>query len=145
MCVCLRPCYVFPRAGSISPLPISIFADISGPKISRISISIFFSAALFGLRSAYTTRCWQDWKVSDVFRFCLCRPNDIYAVAGTLKLSRGYFCHFRVTYCVKLNRQLSVWTMTDVTLCHIAKMWVSLGCTRIIVLCFFVRQSEKLY
>jgi len=35
------------RVGSISPLPMSIFTDISEPKISVIST--FFTAALFGL------------------------------------------------------------------------------------------------
>jgi len=39
------------RAGSISPSRISIFTNISEPKISAISISIpiFFTAALFSL------------------------------------------------------------------------------------------------
>jgi len=44
LCVTANKSLVLTRAGSILPLPISIFTDISDSKISAISISILAKA-----------------------------------------------------------------------------------------------------
>jgi len=87
---------VYTRAGSISLLTISIFIDTPESKISAVSISIFFTAALFGLQTL------RDVTKSSG-RFSLWNPDDDvsnHLRCGTLSLSDGYFCHFHVKYYV---------------------------------------------
>jgi len=64
------------RAGSISPLPISISNDIYERKISAISISvlIIFAAALFGLIIL------EGIENSAFFRLSLRRPDDVVSI-----------------------------------------------------------------
>jgi len=112
-------------AGSISPLLILTLIDIYDSKMSVISTSISFTAALFG-----QLILWEAEIMFNIFCFRLWRPNDIVSIIHgiyTVALSALVMCATLPSlHCVLCSQ----WRKTDkfglVTMHHTAKCDIKL-------------------